>query len=106
MPRVPAYTFFAPRRSASSRSARPMPRFAPVIKTVLFVMFMTVLLLNRSWAVLNQCNFKDEKTKAEIQRSLMRLLPEPYSLAARFRKAASPASDTSTHFGSGEASTP
>src|SRR5215475_1877761 len=35
-PRVPAYTFLAPRLSASSTSARPMPRFAPVIRTVLF----------------------------------------------------------------------
>jgi hypothetical protein len=30
---LPAYTFFAPRRSASSASALPMPRLAPVIKT-------------------------------------------------------------------------
>src|SRR5205809_455864 len=39
--RTTPHTFFALRRGASSRSARPMPRLAPVIKTVLFVMFMT-----------------------------------------------------------------
>src|SRR6266404_84157 len=30
-----------PRRSASSRSARPIPRFAPVTKIVLFAMFIS-----------------------------------------------------------------
>src|SRR5947207_13531474 len=39
-PRTPAYTRSAPRRSASLTSARPMPRLAPVIKTVLFAMFI------------------------------------------------------------------
>src|SRR5260370_20972305 len=43
-PRVPAYTFLAPRRSASSRSARPIPRFAPVTKIVLFEMFISNVL--------------------------------------------------------------
>src|SRR5713101_1881224 len=43
-PRVPAYTFLAPRRSASSRSARPIPRFAPVTKIVLFAMFISNVL--------------------------------------------------------------
>src|SRR6266849_4292483 len=38
--RVPAYTLFAPRLRASSTRARPMPRFAPVIKIVLFWMFI------------------------------------------------------------------
>src|SRR5712692_6722950 len=38
--RVPAYTLFAPRLSASVTSARPIPRLAPVIKTVLFAMFI------------------------------------------------------------------
>src|SRR5262249_11301027 len=33
--RVPAYTRVAPLRSASSTSARPMPRLPPVIRTVL-----------------------------------------------------------------------
>src|SRR5579863_51642 len=42
--RFPAYILFAPRRRASSTSARPMPRLAPVIKTVLFAMFITILL--------------------------------------------------------------
>ena len=37
-PRLPANTLFAPRRMASLTSARPMPRFAPVIRTVLFAM--------------------------------------------------------------------
>src|SRR5262249_22363764 len=45
--RVPAYTLFAPRLSASLTSARPMPRLAPVIKTVLFARFISVLLLDR-----------------------------------------------------------
>src|SRR5262245_12556323 len=40
VPRVPAYILFAPRLSASLTSARPMPRLAPVIKTVLFLMFI------------------------------------------------------------------
>src|SRR5260370_13804827 len=39
--RVPAYTRFAPLFKASSTNARPMPRFAPVIKIVLFSMFIT-----------------------------------------------------------------
>src|SRR5207248_1093207 len=39
--RVPAYTLFAPRRSASATSAWPMPRLAPVINTVLLGMFIT-----------------------------------------------------------------
>src|SRR4029453_17025103 len=43
-PRVPANTFFAPLRIASLTSARPMPRFAPVIRTVLFAMSIPVLL--------------------------------------------------------------
>src|ERR1700739_2291111 len=47
--RVPAYTLFAPRLSASLTSARPIPRLAPVIKTVLFVIFMTVLLFQSSF---------------------------------------------------------
>src|ERR1700690_2890276 len=34
-PRVPAYTLFAPRRSDSSTSARPMPRLAPVTRIIL-----------------------------------------------------------------------
>src|SRR5436189_5423758 len=33
-----------PRRSASSRSARPIPRFAPVTKIVLFAMFISNVL--------------------------------------------------------------
>src|SRR5262245_4130215 len=37
--RAPAYTLFAPRLSASSTSARPMPRLAPVINTVFFSSF-------------------------------------------------------------------
>jgi hypothetical protein len=36
--RVPAYTCLAPLLSASSTSACPMPRLAPVIRTVLFSM--------------------------------------------------------------------
>src|SRR5262252_3883203 len=43
--RVAAYTRFAPLLNASSTSARPMPRFAPVIKTVLFSMFIPSSLL-------------------------------------------------------------
>src|SRR5439155_25386813 len=39
--RVAACTRFAPLFKASSTSARPMPRFAPVIKIVLFSMFIT-----------------------------------------------------------------
>src|SRR5260370_13981479 len=39
--RVPAYTRLAPLFKASSTNARPMPRFAPVIKIVLFSMFIT-----------------------------------------------------------------
>src|SRR5438552_5166842 len=39
--RLAAYTRFAPLFKASSTSARPMPRFAPVIKIVLFSMFIT-----------------------------------------------------------------
>src|SRR5262245_60278259 len=37
-PRLPANTLLAPLRIASLTSARPMPRFAPVIRTVLFAM--------------------------------------------------------------------
>src|SRR5215510_7831380 len=37
-PRLPANTLFAPLRMASLTRARPMPRFAPVIRTVLFAM--------------------------------------------------------------------
>src|SRR6266496_3902232 len=39
-PRVSAYALRAPRLSASSKSSRPMPRLAPVIKIVLFSMFI------------------------------------------------------------------
>src|SRR5258708_35060649 len=39
-PRVPAYTFFAPRRSASSHRHRTIVRFAPVLKTYFFVTFI------------------------------------------------------------------
>src|ERR1039457_5149820 len=42
VPRVPAYTLFAPRWRASWTSARPMPRLAPVIKTVFCAMFMMI----------------------------------------------------------------
>src|SRR5580700_8529176 len=48
--RVPAYTRFAPLLKASSTSARPMPRLAPVIKTVLLSMFITFSF--RSWLVI------------------------------------------------------
>src|SRR5262245_551627 len=37
-PRLPANTLFAPLRMASPTRARPIPRFAPVIRTVLFAM--------------------------------------------------------------------
>src|SRR5882762_11653803 len=39
--RVPAYTRFAPLLKASSTSACPIPRLAPVIKTDLSAMFIT-----------------------------------------------------------------
>src|ERR1700733_7254132 len=42
--RVAAYTRFTPLLNASSTSARPMPRFAPVIRIVLFSMFILVIL--------------------------------------------------------------
>src|SRR5260221_1212721 len=42
--RAPAYTRFAPRLSASSTRARPMPRLEPVIKTVLFAIAILFLL--------------------------------------------------------------
>jgi hypothetical protein len=38
--RVPAYTRVAPLLKASSTSACPMPRLAPVTRTVIFAMFM------------------------------------------------------------------
>src|SRR5258708_30792409 len=40
--RVPAYTRFAPLHKASSTSALPMPRLAPVTRTALFAMIITV----------------------------------------------------------------
>src|SRR5262247_3757915 len=57
--RAPAYTLFAPRLSASSTSARPMPRLAPVINTVFFssftsFSFQNFLFLSRRKKVLGQ----------------------------------------------------
>src|SRR5260370_7184043 len=63
-PRVPAYTFFAPRRSASSRRARPIPRLAPVIKTDLFEIFMTFSFVDSPF------EFRTSKTQAENPFSL------------------------------------
>src|SRR6516164_5450245 len=40
--RVPAYTRFAPLLRASSTSDLPMPRLAPVTRTALFAMIITV----------------------------------------------------------------
>src|SRR6267378_5986654 len=61
---VPAYTFFAPRRSASSRRARPIPRLAPVIKTDLFEIFMTFSFVDSPF------EFRTSKTQAENPFSL------------------------------------
>jgi hypothetical protein len=41
--RVPAYTRFTPLLKASSTNAFPMPRLAPVTKTVLFEIFIVIL---------------------------------------------------------------
>src|SRR5258708_6812302 len=67
-PRVPAYTFFAPRRSASSRRARPIPRLAPVIKTDLFEIFMTFSFVDSPF------EFRISKTQAENPFPLLHLV--------------------------------
>src|SRR5260370_36393748 len=67
-PRVPAYTFFAPRRSASSRRARPIPRLAPVIKTDLFEIFMTFSFVDSTF------EFRTSKTQAENPFPLLHLV--------------------------------
>src|SRR6267378_2377196 len=65
---VPAYTFFAPRRSASSRRARPIPRLAPVIKTDLFEIFMTFSFVDSPF------EFRTAKTQAENPFPLLHLV--------------------------------
>src|SRR6266481_499946 len=67
-PRVPAYTFFAPRRSASSRRARPIPRLAPVIKTDLFEIFMTFSFVDSPF------EFRTSETQAENPFPLLHLV--------------------------------
>src|SRR5215831_3247811 len=57
--RVPAYTRFAPLLKASTTSALPMPRLAPVIKIVLFPIFMAFSFETRgfiSWRRLFACD--------------------------------------------------
>src|ERR1700693_1895392 len=76
--RVPAYTLFAPRLSASLTSARPMPRLAPVIMTVLFVMFIH---FSFSKSVIFSAFMALRRTKirgaADIESAVRDALPEP-----------------------------
>src|SRR5260370_30128112 len=66
VPRVPAYTRFTPRRSASLTSAWPMPRLAPVIKTVLFESFMSFLLFEIRTSVCYYAARKAEDTQPDL----------------------------------------
>src|SRR5260370_2447530 len=65
---VHVYAFVAPRRSASSRRARPIPRLAPVIKTDLFEIFMTFSFVDSPF------EFRISKTQAENPFPLLHLV--------------------------------